>query len=173
MDNQDEAFEAVTYRPIGVIRSPYTVPSETPIQPVYAEGTKGRAEILPEFADGLRDLEGFSHVVLIYHFHRAAGVRLRVKPFLEDVAHGVFATRAPCRPNPIGFSLVRLLGRDAAVLHLEDVDVLDGTPLLDVKPYVDRFDHREDVRCGWQDGIDEATARVRGRRDALSNGRGR
>ena len=171
MDNQDEAFEAVTYRPIGVIRSPYTVASETPIQPVYALGTKGRAEILPEFADGLRDLEGFSHVVLIYHFHRAAGVRLRVKPFLEDVQRGVFATRAPCRPNPIGFSVVRLVGRDAAVLHLEDVDVLDGTPLLDVKPYVDRFDHREDVRCGWQDGIDEATARVRGRRDAPSNGR--
>ena len=170
MDHRDEAFETVTYRPIGVIRSPYTVASETPIQPVYAEGTEGRAEILPEFADGLRDLEGFSHVVLIFHFHRAAGVRLLVKPFLEDVERGVFATRAPCRPNPIGFSVVRLVRRDGTVLHLADVDVLDGTPLLDVKPYVARFDHREDVRSGWQDGIDEATARIRGRRSAPSHG---
>jgi len=173
MDHRDEALDPVTYRPIGVIRSPYTVAHEMPIQPVYTQGATGRAEVLPEFADGLRDLEGFSHVVLIYHFHRAAGVRLLVKPFLEDVERGVFATRAPCRPNPIGFSVVRLVRRDGTVLHLADVDVLDGTPLLDVKPYVARFDHREDVRSGWQDGIDEKTARTRGRRASGQGGQGR
>ena len=151
-------------KPIGVIRSPHTEPPKTPIQPVYAQGIEGRAEILPEFADGLRDLEGFSHIILVYHFHRAKGVRLLVQPFLEDVEHGVFATRAPCRPNPIGTSLVRLVRREGTVLHLEDVDVLDGTPLLDIKPYIGRFDVRDDVRCGWQEGVDETTAKRRGRR---------
>jgi len=158
---RDMRFE---YRPIGVIRSPHTEPPKTPIQPVYAQGIAGRAEILPEFADALLDLEGFSHIILLYHFHCAKVVRLRVQPFLEDVEHGVFATRAPCRPNPIGTSLVRLVRREGAVLHLEDVDVLDGTPLLDIKPYVTRFDVREGVRCGWQDAVDEPTAKRRGRR---------
>jgi len=154
--------QRLVYRPIGIIHSPHTNPKATPIQPVYAQGIEGRAEILPEFADGLRDLEGFSHITLLYHFHRAQGVRLLVKPFLEDVEHGVFSTRAPCRPNPIGFSVVRLVRREGTVLHLEDVDVLDGTPLLDIKPYIGRFDVRENVRCGWQEGVDEATARRRG-----------
>ena len=155
----------VTCYPIGIIRSPHTVAAETPIQPVYAQGVEGRAEILPEFEDGLADLEGFSHLFLLYHFHRVGGVRLRVTPFLEDAEHGVFATRAPCRPNPIGLSVVRLVRREGRLLHLADVDVLDGTPLLDVKPYVARFDVREGVRSGWQDGVDEGTARARGRRE--------
>ena len=160
----DAQEQAIVYRPIGVIHSPHTDPKATPIQPVYAQGVAGRAEVLPEFAEGLQDLEGFSHVYLLYHFHRAREVRLVVKPFLEDTPHGVFATRAPCRPNPIGMSLVRLVRREGAVLHLEDVDVLDGTPLLDIKPYIGRFDVRENVRCGWQEGVDEATAKRRGRR---------
>jgi tRNA-Thr(GGU) m(6)t(6)A37 methyltransferase TsaA len=157
--------QTITYRPIGIIRSPHTDPKSAPIQPVYARGVEGRAEIAEPYADGLADLEGFSHLILLYHFHRVGGVRLRVTPFLEDAEHGVFATRAPCRPNPIGLSVVRLVRREGRVLHLVDVDVLDGTPLLDVKPYVARFDRREDVRSGWQDGVDERTARSRGRRE--------
>ena len=165
MPSTDDVKRPVTFRPIGVIHSPHQRPQATPIQPVYAGGARGRAEILPEYAAGLADLEGFSHVFLIYWFHKAAAPQLTVKPFLEDVTHGVFATRAPCRPNPIGLSLVRLLRREANVLHLDDVDILDGTPLLDIKPYATRFDYRENARCGWQDHVDEATARARGRRE--------
>ena len=128
MSSTDNAMQPVTLHPIGVIHSPHRRPQATPIQPVYATGAQGQAEILPEYADGLQDLEGFSHVFLIYLFHKAAAPQLAVKPFLEDVSHGVFATRAPNRPNPIGVSLVRLLRREANVLHLNDVDILDGTP---------------------------------------------
>ena len=155
----------VGYKTIGVIRSEHTRPEETPIQPVYAKGCRGRAEILPEYADGLRDLEGFSHVYLIYHLHRAGPARLMVKPFLQDVERGVFATRAPCRPNPIGFSIVELLGREGNSLQLDGLDVLDGTPLIDIKPYVARFDRIEATRNGWQDVVDDETALKRGRRE--------
>ncbi len=118
-----------------------------------------------EFAAGLRDLEGFSHVFLIYHFHRAGTAALSVRPFLQDVERGVFATRSPRRPNPIGLSLVRLLGRDGPVLHIEGTDILDGTPLLDIKPYVARFDGVNESRDGWQEEVDEATAKKRGKRE--------
>jgi tRNA-Thr(GGU) m(6)t(6)A37 methyltransferase TsaA len=150
--------------PIGRIRSPHTRSEETPIQPVFAEGVQGRAEILPEYADGLQDLDGFSHIWLLYWFHQAGSPRLIVQPFLQDVEHGVFATRAPTRPNPLGLSLVRLVRREGRVLHLEDVDVLDGTPLLDLKPYVPQFDYRTGVRTGWLEAVDEQTAQRRGRR---------
>jgi tRNA (adenine37-N6)-methyltransferase len=156
--------ESIAYRPIGVIRSGHTKPEETPIQPVYSEGCEGRAEVLPEFAAGLRDLEGFSHIYLIYHMHESDRAELVVKPFLQDVERGVFATRAPCRPNPIGLSIVRLVRREENILYLDLVDVLDGTPLLDIKPYAARFDRIEATRNGWQDAVDEATARLRGRR---------
>jgi len=151
-------------RVIGYVRSPYTDPAVTPIQPVYAEGAQARVEILPEYAAGLRDLEGFSHIYLIYYFHRAKPAQLTLKPYLEDVEHGIFATRAPHRPNPIGFSLVRLLAREANVLIVEDVDILDGTPVLDIKPFVPRFDYRENARAGWQEDVSEADAQTRGRR---------
>lgn len=159
-----DLHRAIALRPLGVIHSPHKKAEETPIQPVYARGIKGTAELFPEYVDGLRDLEGFSHIYLIYHFHRVDCTRLLVKPYLEDVLHGVFATRAPCRPNAIGLSLVRLCRIEGAVLYLEDVDVLDGTPLLDVKPYIPRFDTRENARCGWQEDVDEQTAQVGGRR---------
>jgi tRNA-Thr(GGU) m(6)t(6)A37 methyltransferase TsaA len=155
---------AVTYHPIGVIRSLHASADRTPIQPVFAEGCTGRAEVFPEFADGLSDLEGFSHLYLIYHLHLAGAARLRVKPFLDDVERGVFATRAPCRPNPIGLSIVELVRREGCVLHLDRVDILDGTPLLDIKPYTARFDRIEGTRNGWQDSVDDETARTRGRR---------
>jgi len=157
--------DSLTVRPIGIIRSPHTSAERTPIQPVYAAGVRGTVELLTEYAEGLSDLEGFSHIWLVYVFDRATAARLMVRPFLDDVARGVFATRAPCRPNPIGLSLVRLLGRDGGTLHVEDVDILDGTPLLDIKPYVTRFDVRAGARCGWQDEVDEAMARRRGRRE--------
>jgi len=159
----------ITYHPIGVIRSEHVAVEETPIQPTYAKGCKGRAEVFPEFAAGLRDLEGFSHVYLIYHFHQAGPAKLMVKPFLQDVERGVFATRAPCRPNAIGLSVVELVRREGNVLHLGGVDILDGTPLLDIKPYTAKFDRFETVRNGWQDEVDEETARRRGRRGYIGS----
>ncbi len=160
----------VTYRPIGVIRSEHIAEEDTPIQPAYAESCEGRVEILPEFADGLRDLEGFSHLYLIYHLHRAAPARLIVKPFLQDVERGVFATRGPWRPNPIGLSIVRLLRREGNVLHVLGVDILDGTPLLDIKPYTAKFDVWKTTRNGWQDEVEEETDRKRGRRGYRGGG---
>ncbi len=157
-------LEIITYRPIGIIRSPHQKPEETPIQPAYARGCPGRAEVFPEFADGLRDLEGFSHLYLIFHLHRAGPAKLLVKPFLQDVDRGVFATRSPRRPNPIGLSIVRLVGREGSVLLLKDLDILDGTPLLDIKPYTAKFDGIKTTRNGWQDQVDAETARRLGRR---------
>jgi tRNA-Thr(GGU) m(6)t(6)A37 methyltransferase TsaA len=153
-----------TFRPIGVIRSRHTAAERTPIQPAFAQGCEGRAEILPEFAAGLEGLDGFSHIHLIYHLHRAGPPRLRVRPFLKDAEMGVFATRAPCRPNAIGLSVVELVRREGNVLHLEGVDILDGTPLLDIKPYAARFDRVEGTRDGWQDSVDDDTARRLGSR---------
>jgi len=153
------------FGPIGYIRSEHRAPEETPIQPVYARGCKGRAEILPEFIDGLRDLEGFSHVFILYHFHCAGKARLTVRPFLQDVERGVFSTRAPCRPNPIGLSVVELTGREGNTLLLNDVDILDGSPVLDIKPYVARFDCIQTSRNGWQDEVDEEVAQRRGLRN--------
>ena len=154
----------ITYRPIGVIRSDHLLEEQTPIQPAYASGCTGRAEIFPEFAEGLRDLEGFSHIYLVYHFHRCGPSRLLVKPFLQDVLRGVFATRAPCRPNAVGLSVVKLVRREGDILHLDHVDILDGTPLLDIKPYTAKFDRIDPTRNGWQDEVDEETAGRRGRR---------
>lgn len=135
-------------RPIGVIHSPFTEKSETPIQPSRSQSI-GKVELFPQFADGLQDIEGFSHLILLYVFHRATEYSLQVTPFLDDQTHGLFATRYPRRPNPIGLSIVRLISRDANVLEIEGVDVLDGTPLLDIKPYMPEFDIRQNVRAGW------------------------
>ena len=154
----------VSYSPIGVIRSEHIAAANTPIQPAYAKGCLGRAEVLPEFASGLRDLDGFSHIYLIYVFDRAEAGRLLVRPFLDDQMRGVFATRAPSRPNPIGLSVVELLAVEGNTLLVDGVDVLDGTPLLDIKPYSARFDRVENTRNGWQDTIDEEMAADRGRR---------
>jgi tRNA-Thr(GGU) m(6)t(6)A37 methyltransferase TsaA len=156
-------------QPIGYIRCKHRDASTTPIQPVYAQGCRARAEILPQYEKGLRDLEGFSHIYIIYYFHEAGPQSLTVTPFLDDVPRGVFSTRSPRRPNPIGFSLVRLVRREGNVLFLDDEDMLDGTPILDIKPFVPRFDYRENARAGWQEHIDEDTAQLRGRRQALSS----
>lgn len=154
----------ILYWSIGVIHSEHTIAENTPIQPVYAKGCKGYVEVCEEFAEGLKDLEGFSHIYLIYHFHQCRQVKLTVQPFLQDVNHGIFSTRAPFRPNPIGLSVVELTRIEGNILHLDGVDILDGTPLLDIKPYTAKFD-LHDVKCnGWQDDVDEETAHRRGKR---------
>ena len=135
-------------RPIGVIHSPFTDKKQTPIQPTRSQAV-GQVEVYPEFVEGLQDVEGLSHVILLYVFHCSSGYTLRVKPFLDDALHGLFATRYPCRPNPIGLSIVRLIARHGNVLEIEGVDMLDGTPLLDIKPYVPDFDAHTDARVGW------------------------
>jgi tRNA-Thr(GGU) m(6)t(6)A37 methyltransferase TsaA len=135
-------------KPIGEIHSPFTDKVQTPIQPTRSQAV-GRVEIFPEFAAGLQDLEGFSHLILLYIFHQSHGYALRVKPFLDDQLRGLFATRYPCRPNPIGLSVVRLLARRENILDIEGLDMLEGTPLLDIKPYVPDFDVRTDTHTGW------------------------
>ncbi|MBN2405486.1 MAG: tRNA (N6-threonylcarbamoyladenosine(37)-N6)-methyltransferase TrmO [Coriobacteriia bacterium] len=134
---------------IGTIRSPFSSRTGMPIQPAAAVGMRGTVEVHDEYAEGLHDLDGFSHIILLYHFHRSEGFDLRVVPYLDSVAHGVFATRAPRRPNPLGMSVVRLERVEGSVLHITDVDVLDGTPLLDIKPYVPAFDSQGEIRVGW------------------------
>ncbi|NQT92738.1 MAG: tRNA (N6-threonylcarbamoyladenosine(37)-N6)-methyltransferase TrmO [Lentisphaerae bacterium] len=139
----------IVCRQIGVIHSPWQELKGMPIQPPGAAGVKGRVEVAAEYVEGLKDLDGFSHIILLYHFHRVTGIQLTVIPFMDTEPRGVFSTRAPKRPNPIGMSIVGLLRVEGNVLHVEDIDVLDGTPLLDVKPYVPEFDHRSNVRTGW------------------------
>jgi tRNA-Thr(GGU) m(6)t(6)A37 methyltransferase TsaA len=151
-------MEEISYRPIGIIHSPYKETEGTPIQTTGAKGVGGTAEIVPECAEGLRDLEGFSHIILIYHFHLSRGYSLTVKPFLDDTPRGVFATRAPKRPNAIGISVVRLVKIEGTTLYIEDVDIVDSTPLLDIKPYVPAFDAKEAERTGWLAGRAEKAA---------------
>lgn len=139
------------FSPIGIVHSSWTEPVGVPIQAAFAGGAAGTIEVLPEFSEGLADLDGFSHIILLYCFHRSRGCTLTCRPFLDDRERGVFATRAPRRPNPIGMSIVRLLGVDGAVLRIADVDIVDGTPLLDIKPYIPDFDARKDVRTGWHE----------------------
>jgi tRNA (adenine37-N6)-methyltransferase len=136
-------------RPIGVIRSPFTETEGMPIQPCGAAGVKGTVEVLPEYGEGLRDLGGFSHVILLYLFDRSVGYALTVVPFMDNTPRGLFATRAPKRPNPIGLSVVKLEGIVGRQLKIDGVDVLDGTPLLDIKPYVPAFDAPSRCRTGW------------------------
>jgi len=136
-------------KPIGIVHSPFQQSAGTPIQASMAQGTAGTVEVFPAFAAGLKDLEGFDRIWLLYWFDRAAAPRLIVTPYLDDQPHGVFATRAPARPNPIGMSAVRLLRVEGCMLHVADVDILDGTPLLDIKPYIPRFDHLPAERTGW------------------------
>lgn len=140
----------ILYTPIGTVHTPYKDPAGAPIQPLASQGAEGRIEIFPEYVEGLADLEGFSHIILLCHFHRASAYSLRVKPFLDNQLRGLFSCRAPARPNPIGLSIVRLVRVEGATLHIRDVDIVDGTPLLDIKPYVPTFDECDaEVRVGW------------------------
>lgn len=148
----------IEYQKIGLIHSPFKNIREMPIQSVGAFGIKGIVEVFPAFTEGLKDVEGFSHIILLYHFHKIKESMLLVTPFLDSQPRGVFATRAPKRPNPIGLSVVKLDGIEGNILHVENVDILDGTPLLDIKPYVPEFDNHPADRVGW---LEKAKGRVR------------
>jgi len=137
----------IEFEPIGTVHSPFKETYGVPIQPAGARGIRGTVEVFEEFKAGLKDLDGFSHIVLIYFFHLSRGFDLEV--FMDTELRGVFATRAPKRPNPIGLSIVRLIGIDDRILEIEGVDIVDGTPILDIKPYVPEFDSQADVKTGW------------------------
>jgi tRNA-Thr(GGU) m(6)t(6)A37 methyltransferase TsaA len=139
----------IELKPIGIIHSPFTKPEEMPIQPKGAIGIRGTIELFDEYRAGLKDLDGFSHIILLYHFHRSHGFNLQVVPFMDSEPRGVFATRAPKRPNPIGISVVQLDKIENVVMHIQNIDIMDGTPLLDIKPYVPEFDSPQDIRTGW------------------------
>jgi len=142
-------MDEIRYKPIGIIHSRFKEPEGTPIQPTAAKGIDGRVELFPEYAEGLKDLEGLSHIILIYHLHLSRKTSLKVRPYMDNEMHGVFATRAPSRPNSIGISVVRLVRIDGNVLYIRDVDIVDGAPLLDIKPYIPEFDVREVEKIGW------------------------
>ncbi len=142
----------ICYRPIGVIRTPFSSIEKVPIQPRLRRGAEGIVEVEARFEEALSDLSGFSYIILIYHFHLSRGYKPKVRPFLDDEERGLFATRAPRRPNPIGMSVVRLKKVDGRRLYIKGIDVVDGTPLLDIKPYVPEFDLRKDARIGWLEG---------------------
>ena len=145
-------MKEVKYKPIGIIHSPFRHPEGMPIQPTGAKEVVGTVEVEPEYCGGLKDIEGFSHIFLIYHFHLSERYSLEVRPYMDENTHGVFATRIPGRPNPIGVSVVQLAKVEGCTLHIQDVDVLDGTPLLDIKPYVPDFDVRKTEQTGWLSG---------------------
>ncbi len=151
MKSPTETMESFTYAPIGIVHSPYTETAGMPIKPTGADGVRGTIVVCPELSPGLKDLQDFSHIILIYAFHRSCGYSLQVTPFLDTVKHGVFATRAPKRPNAIGLSIVRLIEIHENILTIENVDLLDGTPLLDIKPYVPAFDAFFSAKAGWLD----------------------
>jgi tRNA-Thr(GGU) m(6)t(6)A37 methyltransferase TsaA len=143
----------ISYSPIGVIHSPFHELTGMPIQPSGETSAPGTVELKPVFVDGLKDLDGFSHIILIYHLHQSRRVALQVVPFLDSEPHGIFATRAPHRPNPIGISVVKLLGIEKNILYVDNLDILDGTPLLDIKPYVPEFDSPRELRLGWLENV--------------------
>jgi tRNA-Thr(GGU) m(6)t(6)A37 methyltransferase TsaA len=150
----------IIYKPVGVIRSPFKIPQNVPIQSVTARDVKGSVLVYPKYMEGLKDVEGFSHLILVYHFHLSQKYSLLVRPFLDDALHGVFSTRAPSRPNPIGVSTVRLNRKEKNLLHIQDVDILDGTPLLDIKPFVPKFDQRKAEKIGWlEKNIDKLSSK--------------
>ena len=147
--NTEKMQKEIIFNPIGIIHSPFKDREGMPIQPIGAQGVKGQIEIFPEFKDGLKDLDGFSHIILLFNFHLSTDYKLLVKPFMEDTLRGVFATRAPRRPNQIGMSIVKLESVEDNILHISNVDIVDGTPILDIKPYVKRIDCVESEKNGW------------------------
>ncbi len=144
-------MEKIVMSPIGVIHSPYKTAKDIPIQGKFKPDVKAYIKLKSKYAPGLKDLDGFSHAVIIYFFHKSQRQEILGKPFLEDKEHGIFAIRSPHRPNHIGLSIVRIEGIKGDELHFSEVDMLDGTPVLDIKPYIKHFDMRNDVSCGWLD----------------------
>jgi tRNA-Thr(GGU) m(6)t(6)A37 methyltransferase TsaA len=142
-------IKSIELKPIGIIHSPFKAPKGVPIQPTAGKDVQGTVEVFPEYAGGLKDLDGFSHIMLVCYFHLAKEYSLEVIPFMDDQLRGVFATRAPSRPNPIGISVVRLDKIEGNILHIRDLDIVDGTPLLDIKPHVSEFVSGEIQKIGW------------------------
>lgn len=156
-------MDEIIYHPIGIVHSPFKEPKGVPIQSSAAMDIEGSVEIFPEYADGLKDLDGFSHIVLLVHLHLSKGYSLIVVPYMDNEPRGVFATRAPRRPNPIGISVVRLVKIEGNILRIKGMDLVDGTPVLDIKPYVPHFELcDEDVRIGW---LERRVHRLRDTRD--------
>ncbi|MFH2129360.1 MAG: tRNA (N6-threonylcarbamoyladenosine(37)-N6)-methyltransferase TrmO [bacterium] len=143
----------IKFQPIGIIHSPFNDIKGMPIQPTGAKGIAGSVEIYESYVQGLMDLEGFSHIILLYHLHKVQSFSLIVMPFLDTKEHGIFATRAPKRPNPIGFSIVKLNSVQGNVLQIENVDILNNTPLIDIKPYLPEFDQHPADRLGWYEAV--------------------
>ena len=159
-------MDEIIYHPIGIVHSPFKEPEGVPIQSSAAMDIEGSVEIFPEYKDGLKDLDGFSHIVLLVHFHLSKGYSLIVVPYMDNEPRGVFATHAPRRPNPIGISVVRLVKIEGNLLRIKGMDMVDGTPVLDIKPYVPHFElNDEDVRIGWME------RRVHKLRDTRDDGR--
>jgi tRNA-Thr(GGU) m(6)t(6)A37 methyltransferase TsaA len=158
---EKEGDNMIEFKPIGTIHTPFTDLTGMPIQPAGAAGIRGEIHLLEAYQAGLKDLDGFSHIVLLYVFHRSEGYQLEVVPFMDTELRGLFSTRAPKRPNPIGLSVVELNRIENGILHVRNVDILDGTPLLDIKPYVPDFDRHTDIRTGW---LEEARKTVGERR---------
>jgi tRNA (adenine37-N6)-methyltransferase len=145
-------LKEIAYRPIGIIHSPFTTPDNVPIQHTGAKGETGTLEIFPEYAEGLKDLDGFSHIMLLYHLHKVEYHKLHVIPFLDTVERGIFATRAPVRPNPIGLTVVKLIQIEGNLITVENIDMIEGTPLLDIKPCLPMIDDLQDIKLGWLTG---------------------
>jgi tRNA-Thr(GGU) m(6)t(6)A37 methyltransferase TsaA len=139
----------VTYKPIGIIHTKIVYKEDVPIQSIFAKNLKGTVEVFPQYTAGLKDIKGFSHLFLLYHFHLSDGYSLTAKPFLDNVKRGIFSIRHFRRPNPIGISLVRLDKVRGNILEVSGVDIVDGTPLLDIKPYIPKFDSRVNAKTGW------------------------
>jgi tRNA-Thr(GGU) m(6)t(6)A37 methyltransferase TsaA len=149
MQDKKNIKNPITFVPIGIIHTPFTDIAGMPIQPAGARGIRGTIGIYSDYEEGLRGIEGFSHLILIYAFHLCASYQLTVIPFLDTAPRGIFATRAPSRPNAIGLSIVQLIEVNGTTLVIEDADILDGTPLLDLKPYIPAFDSYPDASSGW------------------------
>jgi len=142
-------MDEIKYHPIGVVHSPFKEPKGTPIQPTAALGIKATVEIYHEYEEGLQDLESFSHIIIIYHFHLSKHYNLKVKPYMDNNLHGVFATRSPSRPNPIGLSVVKLISIENNILNIQNIEIIEGTPVLDIKPYIPEFTTNEKIKIGW------------------------
>lgn len=156
-----ESEYIIKFKPIGTIYSPFKEPLGVPIQTSGAKGIEGSVEVFAEFLEGLKDIDGFSHIILIYYFHLSKKQSLLVTPFMDKHQHGVFATRAPARPNPIGFSVVKLEKVEGNLLLVKDIDIVNGTPLLDIKPCVPQFDFSKVTKTGWLENADHDIADVK------------
>ena len=154
-------MQKIEFTPIGIIYSPFNELKGMPIQPVAAKDIEGKIEVFPEYTAGLKDLDGFSHIILLYYLHKSQGFDLEVVPFLDTQKRGLFATRAPRRPNPIGLSVVRINRIEKNIIHILDVDILNETPLLDIKPMVTDFDQVETVRLGWYNSVKKDSRSMR------------